>query len=83
MSRSSGMALAALLFAAAMSCAPTKASAGGWEYYGGRFLALAQTEDHASFYAHEYSAFNPGCAWLRRVVPTPLGLRWRLVPICF
>jgi hypothetical protein len=32
---------------------------------------------------HEYAAYNPNCAFLRRVVPTPLGPQWQLVPVCF
>ena len=88
MLRSSVMALAAFLLAATVTLAPAKAFAGSyygggwndglrWDYYGGRFLISAHT------YGHEYTAINPNCAWLRRLVPTPLGPQWQLVPVCF
>jgi len=87
MLRSSVMALAALLLAAAITLAPAKVFAGSyfgggwydgmrWDYYGGRFLV-------SNTHLHEYTAFNPNCAWLRRLVPTPLGPQWQLVPVCF
>jgi hypothetical protein len=82
MLRSSVMALAALLLAAAL--APAQAGGyfgsgwyGGWDFYGGRFLVAAPTR------LHEYAAYNPSCAFLRRLVPTPLGPQWQLVPVCF
>jgi hypothetical protein len=82
MLRSSVMALAALLLAAAL--APTQAAGyfgggwyGNWDFYGGRFLVAAPTR------LHEYAAYNPNCAFLRRLVPTPLGPQWQLVPVCF
>ena len=86
MSRSSVMALAALLFAAAVLLAPTQALAGGyfgrgwyrgWDFYGGRFLVATPTR------LNEYVAYNPNCAFLRRLVPTPFGPQWQLVPVCF
>ena len=82
MLRSSVMALAALLLAAA----PAPAQAGGyfgggwygsWDFYGGRFLVAAPAR------LHDCAAFNPSCAFLRRLVPTPLGPQWQLVPVCF
>jgi len=84
MLRSSVMALAALLLAVVL--APAQAMAGeyfgggwygGWDYYGGRFLVTTPPR------LHEYAAYNPNCAFLRRLVPTPLGPQWQLVPICF
>jgi hypothetical protein len=84
MLRSSVMALTALLLAVAL--APEQALAGGyfgggwygrWDFYGGRFLVAMPTR------LHEYAAYNPNCAFLRRVVPTPLGPQWQLVPVCF
>jgi hypothetical protein len=87
--------LAALVLAAGIAFAPAKVQAGEhfggawhdgwsdgsrWNLYGGRFVA---SDTHT--YLHEYSAFNPGCVWLRRLVPTPTpyGPRWQLVPVCF
>ena len=82
MLRSSVMALAALLLAVVL--APAQALAGGyggwygsWDFYGGRFLVATPAR------LHEYAAYNPNCAFLRRVVPTPLGPQWQLVPVCF
>jgi hypothetical protein len=82
MLRSSVMALAALLLAVAL--APAQAGEyfgggwyGGWNFYGGRFLVATPTR------LHEYAAYNPNCAFLRRLVPTPLGPQWQLVPVCF
>ena len=82
MLRSSVMALAALLLAAALAPAQAGGYFGGgwygnWDFYGGRFLVAAPTR------LHEYAAYNPNCAFLRRVVPTPLGPQWQLVPVCF
>jgi hypothetical protein len=84
MLRSSVMALAALLLAVVL--APVQALAdgyfgggwyGGWNFYGGRFRVVTPTR------LHEYAAYNPNCAFLRRLVPTPLGPQWQLVPVCF
>jgi hypothetical protein len=82
MLRSSVMALAALLLAAALAPAQAGGYFGGswygnWDFYGGRFLVATPTR------LHEYAAYNPNCAFLRRVVPTPLGPQWQLVPFCF
>ena len=82
MLRSSVMALAALLVAAALAPAQAGGYFGGgwygnWDLYGGRFLVATPTR------LHEYAAYNPNCAFLRRVVPTPLGPQWQLVPVCF
>jgi hypothetical protein len=78
MLRSSAMALAALLLAVVLM--PAQAVAGGYfggGWYGGRFVIPAHTV------LHEYAAYNPSCAFLRRLVPTPLGPQWQLVPVCF
>jgi hypothetical protein len=82
MLRSSVMALAALLLAVALAPAQAGGYFGGdwygnWNFYGGRFLVATPTR------LHEYAAYNPNCAFLRRVVPTPLGPQWQLVPVCF
>jgi hypothetical protein len=82
MLRSSVMALAALLVAAALAPAQAGGYFGGgwygnWDFYGGRFLVATPTR------LHEYAAYNPNCAIVRRVMPTPLGPQWQLVPVCF
>ncbi len=36
------------------------------------------------YYPYYYGGYyGPGCVWVRRLVPTPYGLRWRLVPVCY
>jgi len=82
MLRSSVLALAALWLAAALAPAQAGGYYGGgwygrWDFYGGRFVVPTHTV------LHEYAAFNPNCAFLRRLVPTPLGPQWQLVPVCF
>jgi hypothetical protein len=71
-------AAAASLGAAAM--APTSASAHGWRHhhhhhhgFGPRVIIGGP-----AYYAGGYG----GC-YVRRLVPTPFGLRWRLVNRCF
>ena len=91
MLRKSSLWLAALSVAASVTFAPAKSLAGGyfgrghgwsrvsyWAYYGGIFVPSGPFG-----YLHEYTAFNPSCAFLRRVVPTPVGPQWELVPVCF
>ena len=84
MLRSSVMALAALLLAVVLTPAQAVAGGyfgggwhGGWDFYGGPFVIPTQAV------LHEYAAYNPSCAFLRRLVPTPLGPQWQLVPVCF
>ena len=82
MLRSSVMALAALLLAVVLAPAQAGGYFGGswygsWNFYGGRFLVATPAR------LHEYAAYNPNCVFLRRVVPTPLGPQWQLVPVCF
>jgi hypothetical protein len=91
MLRSSLTWLAALVVAAVVALAPAAVWAGGyygswyqgwsapshWDYYGGRFVPSAMPG-----YLHEYPAFNANCAFLRRLVLTPVGPSWQLVPIC-
>ena len=83
---------AAALVAASLALALGQASAGGyygggwyqgwsaashWDYYGGRFVPSAMPG-----HLHEYQAFNANCAFLRRLVRTPVGPNWQLVPVC-
>lgn len=72
------VAAAASLGAAAL--APTSASAHGWRHhhhhhhgFGPRVIIGGP-----AYYAGGYG----GC-YVRRLVPTPFGLRWRLVNRCF
>ena len=91
MLRKSQLWLAALSVAAGVTLAPAKGLAGGyfgpwhgwsrashWAYYDGRFVPSGPFG-----HLHEYAAFNPSCAFMRRVVSTPVGPQWQLVPVCF
>jgi hypothetical protein len=49
-----------------------------WAYYGGMFVPSGPFG-----HLHEYAAFNPSCAFMRRVVPTPVGPQWQLARVCF
>jgi hypothetical protein len=90
MLRKSSLLLAALSVAASVTFAPTKSLAGGhfgpwygwsrvshWAYYGGMFVPSGPFG-----YLHEYMSYNPSCAFLRRVVSTPVGPQWQLFPVC-
>ena len=91
MLRKSPLWLAALSVAASVTFAPVESSAGGYfgprygpvpvlyagAYYGGMFVPAGPFG-----HLHEYQAWDPGCAFLRRVVFTPLGPQSQLVPVC-
>ena len=47
-------------------------------YFGGMFVPSGPFG-----YLREHRAFDPNCAFLRRVVFTPIGPQWQLVPVCF
>lgn len=34
------------------------------------------------YYDYDYGYYDNGC-YIRRLVPTPFGLRWRLVDVCY
>jgi hypothetical protein len=91
MLRKSSLWLAALSVAASVAFAPAKSLASGhfrawhgwsrvshWAYYDGMFVPSGPFG-----HLHEYMAFNPSCAFLRRVVLTPVGPQWQLIPVCF
>ena len=91
MLRRSSLWLAALSVAASVTFAPAKTSAGEyfsswhgwsaaprWAYYDGRFVPSGPFG-----HLHEYAAFNPSCAYVHRVIWTPVGPQRQLVPLCF
>jgi len=94
MLRKSPLWLAALSVAASIALAPARAWAGGysgyyspwhgwsaasrWAYYDGRFVPSGPFG-----HLHEYAAFNPSCAYVHRVIWTPVGPQRQLVPLCF
>ena len=84
MLRSSVMALAALLLAVALAPAPAwPADISAAVGTGNGISTAAGSWSPRLPVLHEYAAYNPNCAFLRRVVPTPLGPQWQLVPVCF
>lgn len=92
MLRKSSLWLAALSLAASVTFVPVESSAGGYfgprygtipvlyagAYYGGMFVPAGPFG-----HLHEYRAWDPSCAFLRRVVFTPRGPQSQLVPVCF
>jgi hypothetical protein len=57
-------------------------AAGGWRGHGRRFgygFGGLYAFGGPDYYG--YDAYGDGC-WQRRLVPTPFGLRWRLVDVC-
>jgi len=92
MLRKSPLWLAALLLAASVTVVPVESSAGGYlsprygmapvlyagAYYGGMFVPPGPFG-----HLHQHAAWDPNCAFLRRVVFTPIGPQWQLVPVCF
>jgi len=75
-------AAAAALGAAAM--APTSASAGGWHHHGGwhRHHHHHGWGPRVFIGGPAYYGGYGGC-YVRRLVPTPWGPRWRLVNRCY
>jgi hypothetical protein len=78
---------AASLGAAAL--APTSASAGGW-HHGGWHHGGWHRHHHHGWGGHRvfiagpaYYAGGYGGCYVRRLVPTPWGPRWRLVNRCY
>jgi len=90
MLRKLSLAAVAAVSLGVAALAPTAASAhwhgggggwhgGGWHggfhrHFGSRFLFVGGP----SYYSYGYG----GC-YVRRLVPTPWGLRWRLVNVCY
>ena len=71
---------AASLGAAAL--APTSASAHGW-HHGGWHHHHGWGGPRVFIGGPAYYAGGFGGCYVRRLVPTPFGLRWRLVNRCF
>ena len=71
---------AASLGAAAL--APTSASAGGW-HHGGWHHHHGWGGPRVFIGGPAYYAGGFGGCYVRRLVPTPFGLRWRLVNRCY
>ncbi len=92
MLRKLSLAAVAALSLGIAALAPTSASAhwhgggwhgGGWGGYhhwgwGPRFFVGGP-----AFYGPSYYSYGYGGCYVRRLVPTPWGPRWRLVNICY
>jgi hypothetical protein len=91
MLRKLSLAAVAAISLGAAALAPTSASAwGGWHggWHGGGWHG-------GGFYHHGwgprifvggpvyYGGYGYGGCYVRRLVPTPWGLRWRLVNVCY
>jgi hypothetical protein len=82
MLRKLSLALVAAVSLGAAALAPTSASAwGGWHggyhhRWGGPHFFVG-----GPFYYGAYDGYG-GC-YVRRLVPTPFGLRWRLINRCY
>jgi hypothetical protein len=81
MFRKLSLALVAAVSLGAAALAPTSASAwGGWHgghgFGGPRFLVGAPV-----YYGYGHEGYG-GC-YVRRLVPTPFGPRWRLINRCY
>ena len=91
MSRELGIAVACLALAATIVLAPAGAFARGGSHGGGHggghFGGGARFHGGGpglgpGFYPYD-DGYAPGCVWVRRLVPTRYGLRWRRVPVCY
>lgn len=80
MVRKLSLALVAAVSLGAAALAPTSASAwGGW--HGGWHRGWHHGWGGPRFFVGGYDGYG-GC-YVRRVVPTPFGPRWRLINRCY
>jgi hypothetical protein len=91
MAREFRIALACFALAATMAFAPANALArggshggghGGGHFGGGRHLHGGGPGFGPGFYPYD-DGYAPGCVWVRRLVHTSHGPRWRSVPVCY
>ena len=86
MSRMFGI-IGALAFAVCIAVSSTGALAhGGGGFHGGyirggRFAGPGLGWGYPGWAYGGYGYY--GCPWVRRLVPTPYGWRWQLVPVCY
>jgi hypothetical protein len=78
------LALAAIITFAPGGAFARGGSHGGGGHFGGGHFGHSRGGGRGpgfGFYpSHEY---EPGCVWVRRLVPMRYGLRWRRVAICY
>jgi hypothetical protein len=56
---------------------------GGGHFCGGHFGHSRGGGPGLRFGFYPHAEYYPGCVWVRRLVPTRYGLRWRRVPVCY
>lgn len=56
---------------------------GGGHFRDGGFGGFGPGFGYGFGYYPYYGYDGPNCYWVRRLVRTPYGLRWRLVPVCY
>jgi hypothetical protein len=81
MLRKLGFALIAATSLGVAALAPTSASAGWFGFHGGHHWHGPHFFVGGSAYYGGYGGYD-GC-YVRRLVPTPWGPRWRLVNSCY
>ncbi|WP_024510294.1 hypothetical protein [Bradyrhizobium sp. ARR65] len=78
------VAVAAVSLGAAM--APTSASAWGWHggwHHGWGWWGPRVVVGGPVYYGYARPSYGYGSCFVRRLVPTPWGPRWRLVNTCY
>jgi hypothetical protein len=97
MLRKLSLAAVAAVSLGVAALAPSSASAWGGGWHGGDWHGGWHPGWHAGFYHRGYGYYGPrfyvggpvyrsyayGGCYVRRVVPTPWGPRWRLVNRCY
>ncbi len=76
------LALTAMLALAPPNAFARGGSHGGGHPGGGHFGRSHGGGPGVGFGYYPYYGYDPGCVWVRKLVPTPYGLRWRRVPVC-
>lgn len=78
------VAVAVASLAAAM--APSSASAWGWHggwHHGWGWRGPRVVVGGPVYYGYTYPSYGYGRCFVRRLVPTPWGPRWRLINTCY
>ncbi len=56
----------------------------GWRYGRSGFFRRPILSGYPYPYPYYFgnSGYDPGCLWVRQLVPTPYGPQWRVTPAC-
>jgi hypothetical protein len=82
------VATVCLVLAGMIALAPAGAFArggshgGGGHFGGGAHGHFRGSSPGLGFSFYPYPEYYPDCVWMRRLVRTPHGPRWRRVPVC-